>query len=307
MDSLAYAGVDWLFADVTFENKFYYNTAVAGIEKDDHLSRVVKLAHERDIRVQPWVFPNGPINRCNYTPGEDGGYISGQPGGNRKDGAPCASWVKNMETGPIESRDMLDHHDIDGIHLDMVRYKDNEFYFDWPCQCKACKALYRKYIGWENITAEDLKQPGVLFKFMQLRQSCVRPAVDRLKQLADEYNVPISTAVRADCFNWALMEGQDWVQWARDGLFDFICTMNYFVDRDKHKDMVKQHADLINGCIPLYDGIGRFSSFGELDAKQMVQFADDAIDAGADGVSIFKLEPMVDEDFSALRAWRSKR
>ncbi len=307
LDQLAHAGVDLLFPYVTDdESKFYYNTAVAGIDKDDRLTRFCRLAHERDMQVQPWVFPNGPFDRSNYAPGDDGGYVSGKPGGSDRDGNPCATWVKNMETGPIQARDMIEQHEIDGFHLDMVRYKDNPIALEWPCQCRACRVMYRKHLGRETISAKDLEDSGVLYKFIQFRCGCIRPAVERCRQLADEYGVPLTMAARAGYFKWALSEGQDWVQWAREGLVDLIAVMNYHTGRDEHRRLVEEHVRLLGGCVPHLDGIGRFSSFGELDAKQMVQFADDAITAGAHGVSIFKLDPMGDDDFDALRAWRSK-
>ncbi len=306
LDQLAHAGADLLFAYVTpEEGTFYYDTTVAGVAKDDRLTRIAQLAQQRGIMVQPWVFPNGPIDRSRYEPGADGGYISGID--SERDGMPCATWVKNTEVGPIIARDMLDHHDIDGIHLDMVRYKDGPHTLTHPCQCTACRAMYRKHIGKDRLTAEDLKTPGVLYKFIQFRCACMRPAVERCRQLAEQYGVPMTMAARTDYFNWALPEGQDWVQWARDGLFDLIATMNYNTNRQPHLDLVKQHVALLDGCVPHLDGIGRFSSFGEMDAKQMIRFADDAIDAGAHGISIFKLEPMNDDDFDALRTWRGKR
>jgi len=306
MDQIAHAGADMLFAYVTPEDgPFNYDTAIAGIEKDDRLTRICKLAKDRNIMVQPWVFPNGPFDRSRYPRGADGGYLSGAEVD--RDGMPCATWVKNTEVGPIQARDMLDHHDIDGIHLDMVRYKDGPHTLTHPCQCKACRVMYRKHLGKETITAEDLKTPGIMYKFIAFRCACIRPAVERCRQVADEYGVPMTMAARTDYFNWALPEGQDWVQWARDGLLDLVAMMNYNTNREPHRELVKQHVALLNGCVPHLDGVGRFSSFGEMDAKQMVLFADDAIEAGAHGASIFKLEPMGDDDFDALRAWRGKR
>lgn len=308
MDQIAAAGVDFLLAYVTpEEGTFYYASDLPDIESEDHFSLVLELARERGIHVHPWVFPSSWVDRAPAKPGADGAYVSGKPGGHPRDGVFCGSWAPRLEPGVVFARDMLAHHPLEGLHLDVVRYREVDQCREWPCRCQACSRLYREYIGKDFLTADDLRVPGILFKFMQLRQHQIHGVVRRMKALADEHGVKLSLAARTDYFNWALLEGQDWVRWVREGLFDFVCTMNYKVERGEHRDLARLHTALTDGCVPLYDGIGRYSSMGELSPREMIQFADDAIEAGADGVAVFKLEPMVEKDFALLRSWRGQR
>lgn len=303
MDRLADIGVDILLAYVTpEEGTFYYDSTIPGVKSEDRLSVVLPLAKERGIRLHPWVFPSSWVDRSPPKAGVDGAYVSGQPGGNKQEGVYCGSWAPAQKPGVAMANDMLDHHDLEGLHLDVVRYREVGECLSWPCRCAACSRLYREYIGKDTLTADDLKVPGILFKFMQLRQDQIRSVVDEMKTLADQRAVTLSAAVRVDYFNWALLEGQDWVQWARDGLFDSMYTMNYFLDRDLHRQWVKTHIALAGDHVPLYHGIGRKSSFGEMDTRQMMQQVDDALQLGARGLCIFHLNPMRGEDFDALRS-----
>jgi len=94
------------------------------------------------------------------------------------------------------------------------------------------------------------------------------------------------------------------VQWARDGLMDFICPMNYSTDRETHRQRLSGQMALIGTSVPMYDGIGRSSSAGDITSAQMIQQAEDALQLGASGMAIFRLDAMDEEDFRELGAFK---
>ncbi len=113
-------------------------------------------------------------------------------------------------------------------------------------------------------------------------------------------------AARADYFGSAIVEGQDWINWGHDGLFDFICPMNYTTDRKKHKELLEMQLNLMEGQTAIYSGLGRKWSGGETETAEMIKQADDALSMGADGICIFHYKGLNDKDFSALRTFSNR-
>jgi len=193
---------------------------------------------------------------------------------------------------------------VDGIHLDAIRYVDTGQSLQWPCRCEACRTWYQEAFGKDTLTADDLNVPGMLHKFLEFRGDRIRSLVEQVKQVVDEKGLSLSMAARANYFGSALVEGQDWVQWARDGLMDFICPMNYTTDRETHRERLSGQMALIGTSVPMYDGIGRSSSAGDITPAQMIQQAEDAVQLGASGIAIFRLDAMDEEDFRELGAFK---
>lgn len=303
LDRVVEAGIDILLPFVHSENEVWYQADLTDLKQEDRLTRLLILAKDRGLQVEPTVLPicdfglsQEERNRRNYQ--------SGQPGGNHCDGRFCASWAKTREGGLKIIQDIMAHHSVDGIHLDAIRYLDTGQSLQWPCRCEACRTQYQDLFGKDTLTAEDLKVPGILQKFLNFRGENIRGLVEQVARVVDKAGLSLSMAARADYFGSALVEGQDWVQWARDGLMDFICPMNYSTDREVHRKRLSGQMSLIGKSVPIYDGIGRKSSAGEIAPAQMIQQAEDALQLGASGVAIFHLAAMGDEDFRELGAFK---
>jgi len=285
------------------ENQSWYNSSLYGFVKQDKLSRLLQIAKEVDLEIHPLVGSITDTGLSDHTRVKRS-YASGKPGGHSKDGRFCASWEGNRMGGIKISLDVLDHHKVSGIHLDYIRYIDTGIGLKWPCQCEACKQNYLGLFGKEMLTEEDFSSPGVLYKYLQFRNSNILDAVLQHARLARQYQVQLSMAARANYFKSALVEGQDWVGWAKKGLFDFICPMNYTLDRAHHKKMLKQQLELIDGQVPIYSGLGRKWSGGENSMDEVIRQAEDALTLGASGISIFHYNGFKPKDFKILKRFR---
>ena len=304
MDRIKNAGIDILLPFIHYEEQAMYNTALPFPEKKDRLTVILAAATEREIEIHPTILP---LTDPGVTPEqrERRSYRSNKPGGNHCDGRFCASWPETRESGFQITRDVMAHHGVTGIHLDAIRYIDTGQSLDWPCQCDACKAKYGELLGKETITAEDLKVPGMLDKFMEFRGQNIRSLMEKTRELVRQKGLVLSMAARAAYFEAALVEGQDWVQWAREGLMEYICPMNYSTLREVHRNHLATQMALIKDSVPIYDGIGRLSSAGELTPAQMLQQAEDALELGAKGLAIFHLNGMNQKDFTELAAFKN--
>lgn len=304
LDRVVEAGIDTLLPFIHYENEVWYQSDLNNIKGEDRFTRLLTAARERELQIQPTVLP---ITDYGLSKAERGrrSYQSGQPDGNMADGRFCASLPETRQDGGLKIiQDIMANHNVDGIHLDAIRYIDTGQSLQWPCRCEACRARYRELIGKDTLTADDLKVPGVLQTFLNFRGENIRSLVEQVKGTVDEVGIGLSMAARGDYFGSALVEGQDWVQWARDGLMDFICPMNYSTDREVHRKLLSEQMSLLGKTVPIYDGIGRKSSAGEITPAEMIQQAEDALQLGVSGLAIFHLAALGDEDFRELGAFK---
>lgn len=282
------------------ENQAWYKTSLNGFVVEDRLSRSLKCAKAVGIEIHPIILGMKDIG-LSAKDRKTRSYKSGKPDGSTRDGRFCASWQATRIGALRIASDVINNNELSGLHLDYIRYVDTGMGINWPCSCDACQQNYQQCLGKSNISATDLKNPGMLFKYLQNRTANITDAVVQFKKLADQNNLKLSMAARADYFGSALVEGQDWIKWGHEGLFDFICPMNYTTDQKKHYEMLSMQLNLMAGKTDVYSGLGRKWSGGETETKDMIKQADDAFNLGASGISIFHYRGLLDKDFTALK------
>lgn len=291
----------------------YHSTAFQG-EKKDLLTPLLKEAKKEGIEIEPWLLPFRPhlligeteaeILSRTYQPlvYEDKSDAAGYATAGKRI---CPTWPENRARGIVMLKDYIENHgsDLTGIDMDYIRYGDAGTCRQAPCHCTACRKQYKALIGKDTITAEDLRLPGVLYKFIQFRNRCIRELVEEIRDITLRVGLRLTMSARVQVFDYAMVEGQDWPQWARDGLIDIIFLMNYSLDRAEHCARIELAAKLTEdrGDVLLCDGVGKKSSLGENPTENLVTYIRDSLDVGADGISIFHYNGMKDEDFEALK------
>lgn len=297
----AEAGIEMLFPFVADKERAFYDSRFTE-RKADRLGDLVRLAKPMGIEIHAIVIPAAEYATGN-TDTAAMRYRSGAPGGIFCDGRPCMSWPYWHDVGLHVIDELLEGYDLDGIHLDVIRYHDTGESLNWPCRCDRCRDGYRQVLGTKDVSAQELTAPGAIAKFLDFRRGNIDPFVQAARERTRAAGVAHSMAARADYFGAALVEGQDWATWARDGLFDFIAPMSYTTDRQRHRDFIRMQVRVVNGGAPVYDGIGRLSSAGELSPAQMREQMEDGAEEGADGIALFQFSALGPEDFREIRAF----
>ena len=229
-----------------------------------------------------------------------------QPGGKvilEKNGVGrlCASWDENIETALRLLTDLLDNYDLKGLNLDALRYMHSQKWgARWICLCEACRARHKQYIGKEVLTDEDLANPGIAYSFVKHKNRQIRKLIEPLGELTRSRGVQkLALDARAWYFETAVTGGQEWADWAREGLVDQIVTMNYAAEG--HVERLKQHLAVLAGTgAELYDGMGLKWSGGSMTTQEMVDLAKQAAQLGADGIKIFSAADLTAEQIAAL-------
>ena len=183
----------------------------------------------------------------------------------------CPSHPENFRL-EVETFAELARKGVDGIHLDYIRYPD-----DQHCFCERCRKTVRN----DNITA------------------LVRAVSERVRR--ESPGVKISAAVFASPQRVA----QDWVKWCHEGLLDFVCPMDYNTeDADGFCNLVAQQAkDVVGSGVKLRPGLG-ISCWLEKDhdAIRMARQIEAVRSLGLEGFAVFELDARAVAILPALHA-----
>ena len=206
----------------------------------------------------------------------------------------CPSQPANVAQELAALREVAGRYDIDGIHLDYIRFPSSH-----ACYCSACRAAFeaavgRRIHGWPAEVRSGA--PALEYRAWRCRQitSFVRQAraeVNRLKPQAR-----VSAAVYGKYPSCADSMGQDWPAWLQEGLVDFVCPMDYFADTKQFEDYVRTQLAMPSAAGRIVPGIGVTSTSTRLDAVQTINQIVRARAAGAPGFILFELNPTLDRE-----------
>ncbi len=298
LGALREAGISAYIPFVLSGGKTYFASESLGPPERDLLAPVMQAARELEMQVHPILGLGavGVVDTHLYIPSAETVDVPEWAGK-----WPCASWGENHEITVRAAQEIIEAYAPAGIHLDYVRYPNMSFLKDNPCHCERCCQRRLGWLGKEVPDERDLRIPGIIYKEIQMRAEFVRSLVESMRAVADQAGIALSAAVRARYYQDALYEGQDWAEWCRDGLLDFVCPMSYNPCFGRFGRFIGQHQRLVAGTgVQWLAGVGRKSSLGELSPEEMARQICFAQAAGADGVCIFHAGVLGEEDLRLL-------
>ncbi|MBU0610653.1 MAG: hypothetical protein KKI08_22405 [Armatimonadetes bacterium] len=230
----------------------------------------------------------------------------------------CPAWPENRMLAVHRATQLLEALEPGALHLDFMRYffannpvfgvdlewEDGRKWLDtyFRCDCPLCQTERLELLGREA-TAYDQQHPGFVFKRIQQRAEHVEEVLRALRRLTQQHDTRLTAAVRVQYFNRALIEGQDWVRWCEEGLVDAISPMNYATSvAVVERRFLENQRLLRNARVAVWEGIARRSSAGENTAEELLAQARRLVELGADGVALFQLGVLTDEDY---RLWET--
>jgi hypothetical protein len=297
------AGIDIYIPFVLTHGQHYFESAVLGPPERDLLGPCLAAGDKAGVEVHP-ITGLGAVGILSDD--TDGLYDPGPEARDLPSWAqnwPCPAWSDNRRLVCEAAVDMLRTYQPDGLALDYLRYPNTAVLDGHPCHCERCQEERTRWLGKPLPEADDLACPGVVYNEIRMRSRFVKTLLHGLREAADDAGVPLSLAARARYLKDAVTEGQDWAEWCREGLLDFICPMSYNPCFDRFQRFVQEHRALLQDTgVPLYCGIGRSSSLGVITAQEMTRQIRYAAKQGADGVCLFHLGACEADDYAALQA-----
>ncbi|MFN3653569.1 MAG: glycoside hydrolase family 10 protein [Armatimonadota bacterium] len=167
--------------------------------------------------------------------------------------------------------DIAARYDVDGIHLDYIRYADGKL-----CYCNGCLARLEESLAGkvapEKLAALKKKgrtglPTGYAWSWKQFRRDQVTALVREVRTAVRSARpeAMLSAAViawgrfsgdfkKSDAYN---VVGQDWYGWIREGLVDAVCPMTYHADLPSFQTwangVTRDHPDF-----PVWFGIAAY-------------------------------------------------
>ena len=253
----------------------------------DQVAQCVKAAHQYGLEVHVWKV-NWNLHGAPDT------FIAKMRESGRtqvsRTGEPinwlCPSHPENVKLELNSLLEIAQNYDVDGIHLDYIRYPGPEACYCNNCRTRFTLATRRKTENWPDdvLKAGPLKNVYVNWRVEQITR-LVRLAHKRLRTLRPD--LKLSAAVFSDYPSCVKHVGQDWVAWAEAGYVDFLCPMIYTDDDIRFAHLVKRHLELSQKRIPIYPGIGATTSRAGLTPDRVVGQIHIARQHGGAGFTIF--------------------
>lgn len=206
----------------------------------------------------------------------------------------CPSNPDNLQYEKDALRELLQRYDVDGVHLDYIRYKDSH-----ACFCNGCRKRFEAHIS-NTVTRwpQDVQRLPLQPRFEVWRAGRVTRLVQDLSAFGRQLrpNLEVSAAVYGRYPLCMRSVGQDWGQWLEKGWVDFICPMNYTEDMTRFTAWTREQTALPGGGSRILPGIGVTATESHLGAVAVLDQIEAARKAGAGGFVLFDLNRTLADD-----------
>lgn len=187
--------------------------------------------------------------------------------------------------------EMMDNYPIAGVHLDYVRYQSGGC-----CFCNYCRTAFRKLTGIDPIRIQDGDEGWP--EWIEWRKNNITRFVERVRQSTKKRGRELSAAVFAGYPECITGVGQDWADWERRGLLDFVFPMNYTMVPRIARQRAVNHIATVSGKTPLYEGLWYRPT---LKPQKFLQQVEQIRELGIQGIVIFEYYRLTDEDLDTVR------
>jgi uncharacterized lipoprotein YddW (UPF0748 family) len=191
-------------------------------------------------------------------------------------------------------REIVSKYDVDGIHLDYIRFPSSRVGYG-PWTRKAFEdATGVKVARWPESV---LKGGAAYDRFSQWRQDLITEFVGRVREAVrrEKARVKLSAAVFGEYPECAETRAQDWAAWLERGYVNFVCPMNYMDSGAAFRRLVEKQVALPRAAGKIYPGLGVTSTESQLTPDLVIEQIQTAVQAGCPGVLLFDLDPTLRE------------
>jgi uncharacterized lipoprotein YddW (UPF0748 family) len=210
-------------------------------------------------------------------------------------------------------RDIAERYDVDGIHLDYIRYPSDDFDYSHEALSAFRRSVDPDLAPSERqryearLTAEPLIYTDAFpERWRSFRTARLTALVENLSRAvkAARPTATVSAAVQPNARVAAARRSQDWVEWLRRGAVDVVCPMVYTTDASQFAAQLALAREGA-GAHPLWAGIGAY----QLSVGQIADNIQTARRAGAHGIALFSYDSLIDPSrglgsFARLDFWK---
>jgi uncharacterized lipoprotein YddW (UPF0748 family) len=194
-------------------------------------------------------------------------------------------------------QDIVSRYAVDGVHLDFVRYPNDEFDYSNDALLE-----FRRYLSPDLLPADARRydarlraDPLIYTQAFPDRWSAFRRGrmTALMRRLHDAVRTvrpaaTVSAAVMPDAAEAAARRLQDWRSWVEAGIIDVVCPMAYTTDSRLFALQIAAARNVAGG-LPLWAGIGAY----RLSSTQIAENVQTARRLGA-GIALFSYDSLTD-------------
>lgn len=258
----------------------------------DPLKVLIDACQDRGVDVHPWfcVFPEGDQSRLLREHPEFAAELEGD----RRWACACRDEVQDYAFDLYKS--LAVRYRPAGLHLDYIRSGG-------ICRCDYCK----EQMAQRGVDIDEVEPRDPEFEeWTNWRASRLTDFVRRLYEFAQGEDMDVSAAVFAGYPDSIRSQAQDWVEWAEEGIVDYLFPMNYTNSLRVAVTRTISHIALVGTRVPVWEGLGKSSSASGLTTDALMQQVEGVLDAGADGIVLFSYAGIEDEDIEAIGRFRGE-
>jgi uncharacterized lipoprotein YddW (UPF0748 family) len=305
---LAESGMNAVFPNVLWGGLAHFKNSVVPLSDTaarygDQVAACVKAAHGKGLQVHAWVvcwnLENAPDDFVERMRKEGRLQV-------RADGK-TAPWLDpahpaNVAMALTALRELATNYDLDGIHLDYVRYPSADLSYSPVARSGFEKWLGREVRKWPQDVqaggdwASDFRRwrVRVITRFVVQARDTVKGARPDAK---------FSAAVWGNYPDCVKSVAQDWATWLEEGYVDFVVPMNYTTDRGRFGQLLRNQLALPGAEGRVYPGIGVTAAESQLSPDQVIEQVRALRAQRAPGFVLFDLShTLLSETLPALSA-----
>ncbi len=202
-------------------------------------------------------------------------------------------------------KEIIDKYEIDGLHLDYIRYQDVDYGRNPYAIAKFKKDVGRDPNPWflemERSNVASQRLIGNLKQWNNAKRSSITNLVKEIKELINDTrpNIILSAAVKPNLYVARERFLQEWDVWLAAGYVDWIVPMNY----SPNMSDFSQNISVINDNFPkkyrdkIIMGIALYNQ-SSIDAAKKIKYS---IEEKFVGISVFSYNQMKNNsDYSSL-------
>ena len=198
-------------------------------------------------------------------------------------------------------KEVADKYDVDGIHLDYIRYPNRQ-----TCYSEYSRKRFEDWLG-RSVSrwpADALPGGSLDEAYRAFRVDQINLAVRAVQQQVGKAHptLKVSAAVWGGYPDVIRSIAQDWAPWLAQGDVDFVVPMNYTADHSRFTHLTRSQLRLPNARGKIYPGLGVTASESQLAPDQVIQQINALRELGAPGWVLFDLNNTIrSETLPALR------
>jgi uncharacterized lipoprotein YddW (UPF0748 family) len=194
--------------------------------------------------------------------------------------------------------DVLDHYEVDGIHLDYIRYASKSLDYNRVTLERFRSEIEKSMTPEEkkNLAAMAVSDPLVYTttfpeRWPQFLQDQVTALVERIAVgiKARKPGALLTAAVLANDEAALSRCSQDWKLWLARGYLDAVCPMAYTADTEIFRKQIQKARSAATGGRQLWAGVGCY----QMPVESAIEKIELARGTGAEGIVLFSYDHMI--------------